>query len=157
MKRTYKTLLVIFAFAVLTVPALHAEPGAFGAGVVIGSNTGVSVALRLTDVNTIQASFGWSFVDSKGLSVTADYLFHFDDILSIQGTVIPVYLGVGGKAYIPFSDNGDFTLGARVPVGLRWLFTSVPVEVFVEVAPGLKLYPKTAGIFDVGLGGRWYF
>jgi len=91
------------------------------------------------------------------MSVTADYLFHFDDILTFDTTTIPVYIGCGARATLPFSDDSDFTLGARIPVGIRWLFKEVPVEAFLELSPGLKLVPKTAAALGFGLGARWYF
>jgi len=52
----------------------------------------------------------------------------------------------------------DFALFARVPAGLdlafrrpRWL------EVYLEIAPGLWVYPPLHFDIDVGLGVRAYF
>jgi hypothetical protein len=151
-----KQFFVIVIF-LLVVPFISAEDGPFGAGIVVGSDSGISLAWRLSANNTIQGSVGWNFSDSDSMSLTADYLFHFDDILTFDTITIPVYIGGGVRTTLPFSDDSGFTLGARIPVGIRWLFEEYPVEAFLEISPGLKLIPKTAAAIGFGLGARWYF
>lgn len=157
MNRVFRPILFVFVVFLLIVPAHSAETGPFGAGIVVGSDSGLSLAWRLSQNNTLQGSVGWNFTDSDSMSVTADYLFHFDDILTFDTTTIPVYIGCGARATLPFSNDADFTLGVRIPVGIRWLFEEVPVEAFLELSPGLKLVPKTAAALAFGLGARWYF
>jgi hypothetical protein len=63
-----------------------------------------------------------------------------------------------GGYYYYNNERRDVALFARVPVGLdlsfrrpRWL------ETYLEIAPGLWIFPPLAFDIDVGLGVRAYF
>ena len=94
------------------------------------------------------------------------FSFHFDYLYEepIVDSVVRLdwHAGVGGRfAYWNYNyNNGNHDVGllARIPVGLdlalrrpRWL------EIYLEVAPGLWLYPPLTFDIDVGLGARAYF
>lgn len=158
MKITLRSLVAVVAFIIAaSLPSFAEKAGPFGAGLILGTDTGFSFAYRLNKVNTIQSSLAWSMIDSSGVSVTADYLFHFDDIFTIDDVTIPVYAGVGGKSFLPFSKDSDFGLGIRIPLGARWLFKQYPIEAFAEIVPGMKVIPKTSPMLGFGIGARWYF
>jgi hypothetical protein len=65
-----------------------------------------------------------------------------------------LYFGIGGR--IIFQSN-DTNLGIRVPVGLDYLFSSAPVDIFLEVVPILDLTPSTDLDFGGGIGVRYWF
>jgi len=48
-------------------------------------------------------------------------------------------------------------VGVRVPVGISYLFDSVPVDLFLEVAPVVDLVPSTGLGWNSGIGIRYYF
>jgi len=50
-----------------------------------------------------------------------------------------------------------FEFGAHLPVGLDMLFTSVPIELFLEVAPGLRILPFVDFAVFGGFGARYFF
>jgi hypothetical protein len=94
------------------------------------------------------------------------FSIHFDYLYeeSIVDTAVRLdwHVGAGGRMAFDSYYNGDgrhdAALFARVPIGLdlgfrrpRWL------EVYLEVAPGLWIYPPLAFDIDVGLGARAYF
>jgi hypothetical protein len=66
---------------------------------------------------------------------------------------LPFYVGVGGR--VVFSD--DATIGVRVPLGLDYMFSNAPVDIFVELVPILNLAPSTDFDFNGGIGARYWF
>lgn len=160
MRRIRLALLSLF---VLGSPLLFAEGGPLGVGLVVGEPTGVSAAYRFDDAQSVQALVAWKLTSPGGVLVAADYLFHFDDILEFEGVRIPLYAGAGAKVAFLTGDarykdsDSAFGLGLRIPLGVRWEFDKVPVEVFLEVVPGMLLLPGTIPDIGAGLGARWYF
>ena len=103
----------------------------------------------------------WSFVrggrdgaDTSGaVYLHADYLHHFFGAVDLQpGRLVP-YLGGGGK--IAFSK--DTTIGVRIPFGLVYMFSDLPLDVFLELAPGMNLVPATTFDGGGGIGIRYWF
>jgi len=66
---------------------------------------------------------------------------------------LPFYYGIGAR----IKTLDDVTLGVRVPLGLSYIFSDVPVDLFVELAPLLDLIPKTNFRINAAVGGRFYF
>jgi hypothetical protein len=94
------------------------------------------------------------------------FSFHFDYLYeeNIVDTAVRLdwHVGAGGRmafnSYYNNSGRHDVAIFARVPVGLdlgvrrpRWL------EVYLEIAPGLWIFPPLTFDIDVGLGARAYF
>jgi hypothetical protein len=48
-------------------------------------------------------------------------------------------------------------LGVRIPFGIAYQFSEVPVDVFLEIVPVLDLNPSTSGSINAALGVRYYF
>ena len=159
MKRLFVPLFV----SVLCLYSVAAADGRFGAGLVVGEPTGLSVEYRLDRDNSVQGSAAWDLTSPGGFTLTGDYLFLFAKPLRIEKIRFPLYAGIGGK-FVALAGDGSFgdsdgkiSLGARVPLGARWIFDGVPLEAFLEIAPCLRLFPNTEFEFGGGLGLRWYF
>lgn len=141
----------------------------FGLGIILGDPTGGTGKLYLSDVRAIQ--FGAAFSFGNFFLVYADYLFHFPGGFGNAHpfvTELSPYIGVGGVLFLAsaspaanrryFGNNvGSTGLGLRIPLGIEWLPTNVPIGVFVEIAPGVGLVPNTFGFFEGGVGIRYYF
>ena len=79
------------------------------------------------------------------------------------------YPGVGPSLEIHETDNDDddddenaVRLAVRAPLGLAFEIKyfarhNAPIDLFVEVAPGLRLYDRTGFAIDGGIGARYYF
>ena len=147
-----KIILAVLICVGMSAPAAFAERGPLGLGLILGEPTGISAKLWLGDLHAVDAAVAWSFPDDA-FYVHANYLFHITDLISVDTGQLPVYFGVGGK----ISLRDDPRVGVRVPVGLNYLFESTPLDAFVEIAPGIGLYPSTR--FDLGaaIGIRYYF
>ena len=125
---------------------------AFGLGVQLFDPTALIGKAFLDRNDAIDFGIGfWGF--------HVDYLYEEN----IVDTVVRLdwHVGAGGRmAYWHHANyaNRDVGFFARVPIGLdlafrrpRWL------EVYLEIAPGLWLYPPVDFDVDVGLGVRAYF
>jgi hypothetical protein len=146
----------VFGLVVLLCVFTHAasaDSGRFGLGVMLGEPSGVSAKLWLMESSAVDAVVAWSFVNNPSVTVHADYLFHFFNVITVREGRLPLYLGIGGAVSI--SDDPDF--GARIPVGLSYLFADAPLDIFLEAAPIFLFYPATTFDFSGGIGIRFYF
>jgi hypothetical protein len=148
----------------------------FGLGVQLVAPTAIIGKVFIDRNNAFDFGFGfWGYgrcYDANGNPYPCNryydaYSFHFDYLYeeAIIDTVVRLDWHVGAGGRMGFSgyyrdDHGyhDFALFGRVPIGLdlafrrpRWL------EVYLEVAPGLWVFPPLAFDIDVGLGVRGYF
>ena len=67
---------------------------------------------------------------------------------------LPFYYGIGGR--IRF-DEEDSRIGARIPLGLDYLFEGSRFDLFLELVPILDLAPETELNLNAGLGARYFF
>ena len=128
--------------------------GRFGAGFILGKPTGVSLKYFLNDTIAVDAAVGWDFHD-ESVPVYGDLLWHKFDLITVPRGQLPFYLGVGGRVEIRSHDEDR--VGLRVPFGASYIFDSLPLDVFAEIAPILDFTPSVRGGFTVGIGARWWF
>jgi hypothetical protein len=165
MSRTGALLLLTCAtLAWAAVPSTaHADDkGVFGAGLIVGEPTGLSLKYYLGDDTAIDGAIGGAFL-GKGLQVHADYLWHPWILESKPSFALPAYIGVGGRVLDRNGGGGDddhFRFGARFVGGVLFDFREVPLDVFVEVA-GVADYRTKGDAFgldiNLGAGVRYYF
>lgn len=147
------------ALADLSVRGATPDTGGrdLGIGLIAGEPTALSLKGMLSGHHAIQVHAGWRVGPPDGgrLTLTADYLHQFVvvDPGASAGQLSP-YIGVGGK--VAAGDGGE-VLGARVPLGLSWFFGEVPIELGLEVAPGLAVVPGPGIMVDGGLVARYWF
>jgi len=132
----------------------------FGLGIVLGEPTGITAKGYLTKALAIDVVGAWSFVNN-GATILGDATYDFFD-LPVDSDVItvPFYAGAGAKVVINGnqqhrSDRSSF--GVRIPVGLAIQWQKYPVELYLEVGPGIELAPETEADISGGLGARYYF
>ena len=135
----------------------------FGAGILLGDPSGLTIKQWLNASNAFDVHVAFDFTD-EAFTLLADYLFHFDAFrLKSRAQVdLPLYVGIGGKLLVDANDNkknndAAVGLGVRIPIGIAVLFKQAPLEIFVEIAPGLSVIPATSAEIDGGLGIRYYF
>jgi hypothetical protein len=131
-----------------------------GVGAIIGDPTALSFKLRFDDNNALQLGVGWGFIEPFGDRITMllDYLFHFTilDRETWRAGLLQPYIGFGGKLGVR-EEPDAVTLGGRMPLGLAFQIRPVPLEIFLEVAPGILIIPGLRGTVDGGIGARFYF
>jgi hypothetical protein len=143
---------VVLALALLSSPA-RAESGAFGLGLIVGQPTGITGAYELSDNTAIDAALGLDLFDDRDFYLHVEFLYYLPTLVKGNSVELDAYLGIGGF----FVAHGDATFGARAPFGLSLSFSSVPLQLFLELSLRLFLVPDVDG--DVrGAGGfRYYF
>jgi hypothetical protein len=117
-------------------------------GVILGEPTGISFKTWQSDRTAIDAAVAWSFGDNGSVHLHADYLRH--NWLDVDRGSLAFYYGLGGR--VKFADDSRF--GARIPVGLQYLFPDTRLSMFFEVAPTLDLIPETSFGVNGGIGVR---
>lgn len=141
----------------------------FGVGVALGDPSGVALSVRPGDWSLLQGTVGWSL--SRGrLHLSGDYvrnLFLFESEATPE-LRYPLYVGLGGRILLASEDgssgNGERSaradqqsnVGVRVPVGTGLLPDTQALDVFLEVAPVIRLLPDFGVGWDAAVGLRIY-
>jgi len=151
MRRYLLILLVLLTFA------LPLAANDIGAGIIIGEPTGLSFSLN----NQFVLGAAWSFREYVHLH--GDYIFLRSGIEKIEDEIAKPfgwYLGGGAKVRIftkeKDTDDSAVGLGLRIPVGVTF-YPAENIELFLELAPGIALFPDTEGDLDGGIGIRYHF
>jgi len=135
-----------------------------GVGAIVGEPTGVSLKNWVDANRAIDAGVAWSFSENPSLHLHGDYLYHRFDVLSapeLKGR-LPLYFGFGARMKFKEGNDGqgrndhDALLGVRVPLGISYLFSDVPIDIFLEIVPVLDLVPDTDFSFNAAIGARFY-
>ena len=107
------------------------------------------------------AALAWSF-DRGTLDLHGDVLLTLVDLRTdeIPEIRFPLWIGVGPRIRLgdsPYTLEDEIVnLGVRIPVGMSFIHDGTPLEAFLELGPGIGLYPSTRAFFDVAIGGRFY-
>ena len=126
----------------------------FGAGIIIGLASGLSLKNWLDSTGAIQIDASWNF-DYGAFGIGVAYLFHnFSLITGVQDSKIPVYFGI--KGFGAFAPNAA-VVGVQVPLGIVWIPRAAPIDVFLQFEPGLSIIPGTHWAYNAGIGIRYYF
>lgn len=147
----------------------------FGLGVQVAEPTALVGKLFLDRNNALDFGLGfWGYGRCYGangpyycdranqfFSVHFDYLYE-EAIVEFSALRLDWHAGGGGRLSFRHytDDNGarDVAFFARVPIGVDFTFRRPSwLEAYLEVAPGLWVYPPLTFDIDVGLGARAYF
>jgi hypothetical protein len=78
------------------------------------------------------------------------------DVINLNNSdELPLFFGIGGR--IIMNEDADDTIGIRFPVGLDYIFTNYPFDIFVEIVPILDVAPDTDFDLEGALGARFWF
>ena len=153
MKRLSLTILLLTFL--LSGIALAQNDSGFGLGIMFGEPTGLSMKGWLSPANSLNAGVAWSFQGDSEITLQCDYVWYKFDLISVSSGKLPLYYGIGAR----FRDhqNGDSNFGARVPVGLDYMWDNSHFDVFVELVPILDLAPDVKFRIGAAIGGRYFF
>jgi hypothetical protein len=142
---------ILVVFLVISLSVTYAQ-GNFGLGIILGEPTGVSAKLWTRGNNAFDFAAAWSFKGDGNLLLQADYVWHSFLARSSSGK-LALYYGIGGRVIF----QNDPRVGARIPVGLDYQFSSAPIDIFVELVPILDFVPSTNFNLGGGIGVRFWF
>ena len=137
----------------LTISISKAQDSGLGAGAIFGQPTGISLKLWTGSTTALDGGVAWSFVNGGFFQVHGDVLIHALDFVQVTDGHLAGYFGIGARLRM----SADLHMGIRVPFGLDYMFSEAPVDIFLEVAPGLDLLPATTFWMDGGIGVRYFF
>ena len=143
-----KTMSAILFTLVVTVHAQNIPKFEFG--VILGEPLGFSAKLWYTQRTAADIAAAWSFTENGIFEVYADFLV---TPLLLKDGALPLYIGLGPALRI----GNDWFLGARLPIGVEYLFPKLPLSIFGEVAPQWQLIPDNKFVLSGGLGIRLTF
>lgn len=146
----------------------QAQDSGFGAGIMLGDPTGISLKTWLNSDRALGFGIAWGTVGHGYFHLHGDYLFHNTNLITVSKGKLPLYYGPGIRMRFwgdhDHDDHGhnhdhdnSVDLGIRFPVGLAYLFDGAPVDVFLEVVPTLDLVPSTDFDLDAAIGARYWF
>lgn len=128
---------------------LSAQKSGTGIGIMVGEPTGISVKMD----GRIALGLTWSFSGQESFQVHLDYLRHHRLFSGELREKLPLHYGIGGRVKL-----ADKTMaGVRVPIGLTFHPSGLPIDVFVEVVPLLDVIPDVDFGFNSAIGARYYF
>ncbi len=175
-----KKLILVSLAAILSINALAQDSGT-GIGAIIGTNVHFTAKFWTGETTAFAAAIGFDYYSSNvygysgysgsggygGLNLTGDYLFHLWSF-DLGQDMMKVYFGPGiGIGYSTYSYSYYYTLNSysrlwltvRAPGGVGYYFHNIPLECFVEFAPGLDIFGPQGlhSRFRSYIGARWYF
>ncbi len=148
-----KTLLVLACLLAVGVGPLRAQKaGDFGAGVVLGNQTGATAKYWLDGGKALDMGLGFD----SDLTLYGDYLWHSWRVFPqpAEGK-IPAYLGVG--AQFGGSSRRDNNAGLRAVAGVAYWLPRNPLEIFLELVPVFHFSGHSGTDVNLNLGLRYYF
>lgn len=135
----------------------YSSEKSLGLGIQVGAPTGLAGKYFLGESSAALA-FGvggyYETYDHDGLEAHLDVLFHPVLLTETNDFRLPLYLGVGGRIL----DHDDYWhnnhwhddathLGIRVPVGIAFDLTRVPLDIFAELVPVWDIVDEDEGDF----------
>ena len=153
-------MLVALFTALFCGPAFARDAGSgIGAGLILSGPTGFSGKYWMGGKNAVDGAMTWSSGSNNGLNgggylyLHADYLIHKFGLIKVKKGRLPVYYGLGAKLWLVNNAGA----GARVPFGLSYIFAGYPLDIFLELVPGLNIVPNVDFDMDGAFGVRYYF
>ena len=139
-----------------------------GVGGMLGAPTGLSLKVYFNPRHALDFGLGVGYWGGATVLVHGDYKLHFT-LARTQDFDLPLFVGVGVKLTVWFTDHdhwywgnyggheGYLGVGIRVPVGISFNLNRLPLDFFLEIVPGVGLYPGIGVFLDGAIGLRYYF
>lgn len=150
---------MILLLTLLTTLTTFAKEKIFGAGVMLGEPTGVSLQFRH---ESYLIDLGVAYSLKSEAMIMGDYKMLLPKLIPSlirKSSPITAYWGFGG--FLRFEneerDKDDLALGVRIPLGLEYLLPKDPFGFFLEIAPSVKVITETDADLQGSIGARYYF
>ena len=143
----------------------------FGLGIMLGQPTAITIKYHFSYKHALTAAVGAGWYWGRNFHIHADYGYHFD-LTKTSDFDLRMWVGGGLKFFYFFwhdgrhpywdrdwrnNDYGRAGIGLRIPVGISFNINKVPLEVFLEIAPGVAFLPWFDFFIDGAIGIRYYF
>lgn len=126
----------------------------FEIGVLLGEPIGVSAKFWHGTITATDLAAAWSFTENGLFELHFDFLIHPLNLRIFgMGGNSPVYTGAGLAARV----GNEWFFGARVPIGVEYIFSALPITLFGEIVPQWQFIPDDTFVFGGGAGIRLKF
>jgi len=123
-----------------------------GLGLMLGDPSGISGKLWDNHKSqAIEAGISWSIIDDSLFIIGG-----WNKTLwktSQSGFSLNLYPGIGAFLGI----RNHFSIGPNIPLGADFILRNIPINISLEVSPGLSVIPKTSFKLFGFLGIRYVF
>lgn len=164
MKRSIIAASLVAALATaLAVPAMAQGDNKYvGIGFIVGEPTGLDAKFFLNNEHALEFGLAWSLEGRNDVHLQGDYLWHRYGLIEMNnGDEMPLYFGIGGRVIFredePGPDNDDDIVGIRFPIGLAYMFTNYPFDIFAAIVPILDIIPDSDFDLEGAIGARFWF
>ena len=150
------SLAAAFALAVAAPVMAQGKTKHAGVGFIIGEPTGLDAKFFMNNTNALEFGLAWSLSGANEMHLQGDYLWHRYGLFDLKnGDEMPLYFGVGARFI--FYEHADDVFGIRFPIGLDYLITNYPFDIFAEIIPILDLTPDSDFDLEGAIGARFWF
>jgi hypothetical protein len=131
----------------------YAGARGLGIGIVLGEINGLSIKNWVSSEHAVQFDLNWD-LNYGGIGIGAAYLIHNFNIIQADNNLFPFYFGIKGWAAFA---SGPASAGIQVPLGFSWIPKRAPIDVFVQIEPGISIIPDMHFAPGGGIGIRYWF
>ncbi len=124
----------------------------FGIGIVLGVTNGLSIKNWVSRNNALQFDANWD-LNYGAMGLGAAYLIHNFEFIEADNNKFPLYFGI--KGWASFAPGG-IAAGIQVPLGIAWIPRRAPIDVFIQVEPGISVIPSVHFAPGGGIGIRFW-
>ncbi|HKM07162.1 MAG TPA: hypothetical protein VJ869_09240 [Sphaerochaeta sp.] len=124
----------------------------FALGLNLGTNTGLGFQYRANRDFDVVGNLGLNNFGVSHLSFDIAANYKINEFW-IDSADFDVTMGLGVNVGIPLSDGHGVNFSVLVPFGVVYHFESVPIDIYVRIAPGLRILNEGAVDINVGFSG----
>lgn len=150
------------ASAVPPAAAQEGDKKYVGIGFILGEPTGLDAKFFLNNEHALEFGLAWELSGENELHLQGDYLWHRYGLIDLNnGDEMPLFFGVGARLIVREEDIGEDDdrdiFGIRFPIGLAYMFTNYPFDIFAEIVPILDVAPESDFDLEGAIGARFWF
>lgn len=149
-----KASLIVVIITLILIPVTAKNSVALGLN--LGTNMGLGVQYQMKGVDLV-GNVGYGLLHGV-ISVDAAASYTVTDF-TIGKARIDVTAGAGGYVGVPLTKDGDVSVSALVPVGLKYSMPNqdVPLDFYLRVSPGIQILPKVDFAWGANVAVLWRF
>ncbi|MFP4521956.1 MAG: hypothetical protein ACLFQK_07400 [Fibrobacterota bacterium] len=142
----------------------------FGAGILLGDPTGLCGTVRFSKTRALDLALSYDLGDDADLYLHGDYIFRSSTFIKEDDFFLPFFFGPGAALSIvtferwnrrdfEYEEETEARLYFRFPAGFLYNFAKhgADLDIFLELAPALRLIPDMDADIFGALGIRYFF
>ncbi len=153
-------LLVLVPVSSATWRTSNSSQSKFALGLNLGTNTGLGFQYRANRDFDVIGNLGLNNLGVSHLSFDMAANYKINEFY-IDRADFDVTMGIGANVGIPLDDGHGVNFSVLVPFGIVYHFTEVPIDMYIRIAPGVRILHEGNVDINVGfsgfIGALWRF